>query len=451
MSGPGIRAWELSRQLARENEVRLAVPSSTPSVTTEELTLVRYDADGVALKEQVLWSDVIVVQSWSTLAFPFLVDSSRVLVFDLYNPSFFENLVAYAYDTGGDKEYHLQFGMDLVRYLLSVGDFFICANERQRDFWLGWLAALGRINHLGYQSDPSFRTLIDVVPFGVPDTPPRHAERVLKGIYPGINQDDCVVLWNGGMWQWLDPVVCVEAVQRLASSRPDIKLFFLSTSEISVLPTQMTIARRTRELSDKYGLTGKQVFFNETWISYNQRQNYLLEADLGLLAHSPHIETHFSNRTRLLDCVWAGLPIVTTYGDILSDWVGRYNLGRCVQHNAEQIAQAVLEVLAVPRETYRPRFERLSNQLAWSRVVEPLTRFCAQPSKAPDHREPMTGQWKERYVSSTLQRERELLDVYRQLDQSQNQLEKLQNHLEAIRQGKAMRILNRLDRWLGRG
>lgn len=444
MAGPGIRAWELSRQLARENEVRLAVPGSTPPVTAGNPTLVHYGANGAALKEQVPWADVIVAQSWSTLAFPFLVDPSRMLVFDLYNPSFFENLVDHANDVGGDKEYHLQFGMDLVRDLLAIGDFFICANERQRDFWLGWLAALGRLNHLGYHVDPSFRTLIDVVPFGVPGEPPRHTARVLKGVYPGIDQDDRVVLWNGGMWQWLDPVICVEAVQRLASNRPDIKLFFLGTGEISALPARMLAARRARELCDEYGLTGRQVFFNERWVAYDQRQNYLLEADLGLLAHRPHIETRFSNRTRLLDCVWAGLPMVTTRGDALSDWVERYELGRCVEHDAEQIARAILEVLATPRETYRPRFEQLAGQFAWPRAVEPLARFCAQPAKAPDHCASLVARWKEQRASSTARRESELLDVYRRLEQ-------LQNHIEAIQQGRVMRVLNRLDRWLGRG
>jgi len=440
MAGPGIRAWELGRQLARKNEVRLAVPDSTPPLTTENPALIHYEADGRALAEQMPWADLIVAQAWSTLAFPFLADPARVLVFDLYNPSFFENLVDHAGDVS-DQEYNLQFGMDLARDLLAIGDFFICANERQRDFWLGWLAALGRLNHLGYRADPSFRILIDVVPFGLPGDPPRHTARVLKGVYPGIAQDDKVVLWNGGMWQWLDPAICVQAIQRLATSHPNIKLFFLSTGEISASPARMMAARRARELADEYGLTGRQVFFNETWVAYDQRQNYLLEADLGLLAHRPHIETRFSNRTRLLDCVWTGLPVVTTRGDLLSEWIERHGLGRCVAHDAGQIAQAILEVLATPRETFRPRFEQLASQLAWPRAVEPLARFCARPAKAPDHRPSLVAQWKDNRAVSTARRESELLDAYRKLDQ-------MHDHIEAIRRGRVMRLLNKINRWL---
>jgi len=443
MSGPGIRAWELSRQLARHNQVRLAVPGATPPLDVENPALVRYAPDGAALKAQIPWAEVLVIQAWSTLAFPFLVEPTKALVFDLYNPSFLENLVAHADDAAGARAYQLQAGMDLVRDLLAIGDFFLCANERQRDFWLGWLAALGRINHPGYARDPSFRALIDVVPFGVPDEPPRHTAQVLKGVYPGIGPQDRVALWNGGMWQWLDPALCVEAVRRLAGDRPDVKLFFLSSGEISASRPRMFAARRARELADGYGLTGRQVFFNETWVAYDQRQNYLLEADLGLLAHRPHIETWFSNRTRLLDCLWAGLPVVTTRGDVLSEWVERYELGRCVDHDADQMAQAILDVLATPRRAYGPRFAQLGDRLAWSRAAEPLLRFCAHPAQAPDRDAALAARWQKQRAASTAQRERELLDAYRKLEQ-------LRDHLQAIQQGRVMRLLNRLDRWRGR-
>ena len=67
---------------------------------------------------------------------------------------------------------------------LDHGDFFICASEAQRDFWIGALHSRGRINPLTYADDPTLRRLIDVVPFGLPDAietagarPPAHARR----------------------------------------------------------------------------------------------------------------------------------------------------------------------------------------------------------------------------------------------------------------------------------
>ena len=60
---------------------------------------------------------------------------------------------------------------------LALGDFFLCASERQRDFWIGALHTAGRINPQTYAADPTLRSLIDVVPFGLPDEPPPEHSR----------------------------------------------------------------------------------------------------------------------------------------------------------------------------------------------------------------------------------------------------------------------------------
>ncbi len=40
---------------------------------------------------------------------------------------------------------------------LATGDAFICASDRQRDLWLGWLGALGRLDATRHARDTSFR------------------------------------------------------------------------------------------------------------------------------------------------------------------------------------------------------------------------------------------------------------------------------------------------------
>jgi hypothetical protein len=42
---------------------------------------------------------------------------------------------------------------------LKRGDFFVCASEKQRDFWLGQMTAIGRINPATYDQDASLRRL----------------------------------------------------------------------------------------------------------------------------------------------------------------------------------------------------------------------------------------------------------------------------------------------------
>ena len=64
---------------------------------------------------------------------------------------------------------------------LDAGDFFICASEAQRDFWIGTLHSRGRINPRTYADDPTLRRLIDVVPFGLPDEPSNMPRRARAG------------------------------------------------------------------------------------------------------------------------------------------------------------------------------------------------------------------------------------------------------------------------------
>jgi hypothetical protein len=63
----------------------------------------------------------------------------------------------------------------------------------------------------------------------------------------------------------------------------------------------MEIVRTSRELEAELGILDGSVFFNDSWVDFDNRQNYLLEANLGTSTHHSHIETAFSFRTRILD------------------------------------------------------------------------------------------------------------------------------------------------------
>ena len=148
----------------------------------------------------------------------------------------------------------------------------------------------------------------------------------------------------------------------------------------------MPMHKQTAELSDRLGLTNKVVFFGD-WVPYELWPNFLLEADIGTSLHFDALETHFAFRTRMLDYIWAGLPMVVTGGDTTSELVTRYGLGEVVSPgDDEAVAQAIVRLLdtADLRESYRERFDQVRPLLTWERVCEPIARFCAQPRLALD-------------------------------------------------------------------
>jgi len=266
-----------------------------------------------------------------------------------------------------------------VELALATGDAFLCASERQRDLYLGMLAELGRIDVDRYRSDPALRDMIDVVPFGLPDVPPEPGAPALKGVVPGIGQHDRVLVWGGGIWNWLDPLTPIRAVARLAQRRDDVKLVFLGRKhpqmpEMAMAATAVDLARRLRVLD-------RCVFFHDEWVPYAERGRYLLEADVGISAHFETVETRFAFRTRLLDYFWAGLPTVTTRGDVLGDLVEARRLGRAVDAgDADGWIEALGTLLDGVDEAARAKraAQEVRAELAWPIVAEPLRRLAEQ-------------------------------------------------------------------------
>jgi glycosyltransferase involved in cell wall biosynthesis len=270
---------------------------------------------------------------------------------------------------------------------LRRADFLLCASEKQRDFWLGQLAGQGRVNPALYDEDASLDSLIAVVPFGIGDEPPVQRRHAIRGAVPGIGPDDKVILWGGGIYNWFDPLTLVRAVDAMRVAHPDVRLFFLGLKHPNPDVPDMKVAWQTRQLADELGLTDRHVFFNEGWVPYAERADYLLDADLGVSTHFHHIETAFSFRTRILDYLWAGLPIVATAGDTFGTLIEEHRLGRVVPAEDVDALRSALEAMlyddAAVAEA-RANVRQFAAGFHWSQVLAPLVAFCRSPRRAAD-------------------------------------------------------------------
>lgn len=387
MAGSGIRYWELAHVLAQDAAVTLAVPATQapPSSATVQIVTYRYnDADGV--RTLVQKHDALLIAGSLVHWFPFLGQVRKPIAIDLYIPSVLENLEIHTARSLEERVgIHLA-DLGILNRLLQLGDFFVCASEKQRDLWLGTLLANNRINPRTYAADATLRKLIDVVPFGLASRPPVHTTQVLKGVYPGIGPSDRVILWGGGIWEWLDPLTLIEATARLAADGEPVRLFFLGTGHPNPSVPNMKKASLARRHSKELSILNSHVFFNE-WVPYAERENYLLEADVGASLHLDHIETRFSFRTRVLDYIWAGLPMILAEGDTLSDFVAQHKLGIVVPpQDVDALVQGLKQILSNPnpRESFQEQFESVRPFLTWERAAEPLRAFAREPWMAPD-------------------------------------------------------------------
>ena len=389
MAGPAIRAVELARALALDHQVTLAAPRTTAlkeGLPAEVASLNAGFSDYERLVEAARNHDVVVAQELPPTLLGRLADLPARLVLDLYNPIVIEVLEAVAARPArAQRRIH---GLIAARALAqcAVADLVLCASERQRDLWLGGMALGGLIELDAYRRDPSLRSLVEVVPFGIPEGPPPAPTGAIRAGFPAIGDDDRVLLWAGGIWGWLDAATPIRAMARLERAH----LVFMGTGRPGLEQTgQEQFARRARELAHAEGLEGQRVHFNEGWVPYAERGAWLAEADLGVSAHHDHLEARFSFRTRILDYLWAGRPVVTSSGDALGDLVAASSLGRAVEPgDVEGFAAACAALLAdsTEYEAVGARIADLRPSLLWRETAKPLVDWCARIDELPPRR-----------------------------------------------------------------
>lgn len=385
MAGPAIRAWNMAKVLGKEHDVKLVTKSLC------EVWHADFECRGDVTPEDWLdleaWADVIIFQGFLLHEVPMLLGSSKVIVVDLYDPFHLEQLELSRHDPFDQRVLEIGESVRVLNQQIRRGDFFLTASDKQRDFWLGQLSAMQRVNPYVYDGDESLHGLLEVVPFGVPDEPPERTGPGIRGVIPGICADDKVLIWGGGIYNWFDPITLIRAVDKLRLRVPNVRLYFMGTRHPNPDVPEMRVAWDARQTARELGLLDTHVFFNDGWVPYEDRQNHLLDADVGVTTHLDHVETEFSFRTRVLDYFWTSLPVVTTAGDPLAALVETRSLGLTVPaEDVDALEAALFRILTDEQfvADCRKNVDEIAEEFRWSRVLEPLAQFTRRASRAPD-------------------------------------------------------------------
>ncbi len=380
MSGPSIRNWEFARALAKNHQVVLAAPNH-PEISAEGFEIISHRSED--FDERLKESRVLIAQNLTIpLAFKAKKGGLKIII-DAYDPLPLEFLELFKGESFKKQKAKQSSAINQLTLNFKMADGIICASEKQRDLWTGFLLANQLIDPKRYEKDPGFSHFIDVVPFGLPTPLP-----VKDG--PGIRQKfnlaqgDKIILWGGGIWNWFDPLTLINAIKIIG--RNDIKLVFMGMKNPDPTVPEMEMARQAVALAKELNLLGKNVYFNDGWVPYNERHNYFLEASLGVSTHFAHLETRFSFRTRMLDYIWAGLPIVATKGDSFAELIEKEKIGITVPYEDPQaLAHVITTLLDDPHkmELMKINLARLQPQFTWDKAIAPIEKMIKlihQPS-----------------------------------------------------------------------
>jgi glycosyltransferase involved in cell wall biosynthesis len=379
LGGAAIRAYEIARALTDVADLTLAAPGTEPARLAPARHVPYELEDPGPLRDLFREAQVVIMRPPNPQVAGWLRASRARVVYDICDPLPLNILEAQASAPRERQLFWHTVALDHFLEALHTGHHFICSGTRQRDLYLGAMLASRLIYPAAYAADPSFRTFLERVPFGIPSEPPQRVDGAgPRARLEGVGEHDQVVLWNGGIWNWLDPVTAVEAVAEAAERCPRVRLVFMYAPGGD--GPERRAERDAREAARRLGALDRLVFFNETPIPYRQRASWLLEADCVLSTHLDHLEAGFSFRTRLLDCFWAGMPAVCTGGDEVSELIQACDGGVTAPFgDVDAVAGGLVEVLSRGRESYRERLIAAGEEMTWPKVVEPLRRVVRLP------------------------------------------------------------------------
>ena len=341
-AGVGIRFLEMQKVLSADgHRVKLLSAPIAPEALLQESS----DAD------------VAIVQGH--IANDFFAHARPIpTVVDLYDPFIVENL--HYYDSRGAEVF--QHDHTTVVQALLRGDFFLCASRSQRLFWLGMMLAAGRVNPIAFDIDPSLESLIAVAPFGVP---PRRARE---------NAAEPRVLF-GGIYDWYDPILAIDAVALARQSLAKISLTFNKHPNPSSTP-QGKLAEAMEYVKEK---KYESFVRFEPWFEYERRGEFFDRFAIALMTFPPSLETELSMRTRVYDFLWGGLPVVSSPAPGTDEILARYGCGMTVDSGAPRdFAAAILQAFS-KQSALRDGGRRFVDEHQWPEALEPLRDFCRKP------------------------------------------------------------------------
>jgi len=413
MAGPGIRYHYMAKTLAKNFDVTVGFfgPENVPEIDFVKNYAAKH-IDVHNFQKDFEPYDTVIAMWLSDAQIDYCNTRGKIVIFDIYAPAPVENLAIKVFSgrpiTDSD-EFQIMSQVHDYQKFLAAGDAFLYSNQRQLDYWIGFAFGANLVSPRTYEKRDVLKQFISA-PFGIDTSVPLiKTKNHYRGIVEGIDEDDVVMVWSGGIYNWYDGITLVEAMKLVWEKNPKIKMLFPGTQHPTPSMSKWQETLDTIARAKELNLTGKNVFFFDTWIPYNDRLDFLLEANIGIYTHKPSIETEFSHRTRVVDShIFAELPTIATEGDFFADLVERKELGVTVPaYDAVALAEAIVETSRPENlSRFHANMAKIKPSFDWSQTLAPLVEYLESSPSKVDHIMPLGEEYKpsKRTVRNALKR-----------------------------------------------
>jgi glycosyltransferase involved in cell wall biosynthesis len=353
-TGAGLRAWGIGQGLATRGHT---VVYSMPAIALEgrqivDETIREYAWTGRSLSRiiQLAEPDVVIACNWPVAANIF--NCPVPLVLDQHGPHLLERQYQAAF-RGFEENARFK------RLALSNADYFSCAGDLQRLYFLPWLM------QAGFQFDDG---RVCSIPISLsPELPPHEFSDELTFVYGGV------------FLPWQDPRAGLQEVLQQLQQRDQGRLKFFGGKH-PVYPVDTGLFEELRTQLDRHPRVQVQPMVAHDELIEAYRHAHVA---IDLMARNPERELAFTTRT--VEYLWCGLPVIYSDYAELSHYIREYHAGWTINpDDGAALRAAVSEVFEQPdrvREYSRNAQRLVRERLTWDRTIEPLDAICRNPSR----------------------------------------------------------------------
>jgi glycosyltransferase involved in cell wall biosynthesis len=260
--------------------------------------------------------------------------------------------------------------------ILLLGDKFSTCSTTQKYAMIGQLGAVGRVNQwtFGYR-------LVEVVFPAIIGTEKhtRSTDPLVRGKM--VPADSFIVLWAGGYNVWIDVDTLFSGLEMAMRENP--RVYFLSVGGPAVNATGY---QRFRDLAENSPERGRFIFLG--WQPRREVLRLYGECDCGISVDAECYETELGTRTRLLEMIGSGLPVICSAGSETASIISREGFGLIFSSgNPKDLCRCIIELNLERSMGHNSRdsiMKSAPSKLAGIIMCKPAVEWCNNPFFAPD-------------------------------------------------------------------
>lgn len=373
MAGIGVRVWEFAQALAPHMPVTI--------VAKEESDLRASGVRFISAKEGS-WQDA--VQGCRAAVFYDMPDTrvmlamhraGKLLISDSAVP--IEHLEYHNIRCGDAPEAAYDDLVTRHKLQLLLSDHFIVRSQVARATVVASLSLVGRLNYVHYNRSARLEHLLSFIPIGFCRRSLQHAEAAPASL-PVVD-----FLWNGGIWDFYDPVSVVAAIDLLNRAGTPVTIRFM------YMPPPDQILKEARQLATAVRDFGVEhlVDFHSDALPHYERDAVVKSARAAICIGKDGIENYTSIRLRLRDTFLYGLPLVVDHHGATGDLVRSLDIGFAVDSGDVRSLAAALARIKSDAHTYQRltrNIERVRTDYQIDSHVQQLIEIVNRGQPAPD-------------------------------------------------------------------